>query len=78
MRNDIQIFCDNIKLLRQRNNLTKTEMCKILRISNHSLQMIESGVLPPRMSCEVLIRACRYFSVSPKDILSQNVFEKGR
>ena len=76
MKNDISIFCDNIKSLRERNNLTKTEMCKILRISNHSLRMIEGGFLPPRMSCEVLIRACRYFSVSPKDILSKNVVEK--
>ena len=78
MKNDFSIFCDNIKMLRQRNNLTKTEMCKIMRISYHSLQMIESGVLPPRMSCEALIRACRYFSVSPKDMLSRNIVEKGQ
>lgn len=73
MSNDIQNFCNNIKLLRQRNKLTKVKMCNILRISARSLNMIENGILPPKTSCEVLIRACRYFSISPKEILSKNI-----
>ena len=75
MNNEIRIFCNNIKALRQQNKLTKVKMCKILRISTRSLNMIENGILPPKISCEVLIRACRYFSIFPKDILSENIAE---
>ncbi|MBQ7344386.1 MAG: helix-turn-helix transcriptional regulator [Clostridia bacterium] len=72
-KDEIQIFCDNIKILRQHNNLSKTAMCKIMRIGIRSLNSIEKGILPPRISCEALIRACNYFSVLPKDMLSENI-----
>lgn len=70
---EIQNFCDNIKTLRKRNKLSKTDMCKIMRIGIRSLNSIEKGILPPRISCEALIRACNYFSVLPKDMLSENI-----
>ena len=72
-KDEIQIFCDNIKILRRHNKLSKTAMCKIMRIGIRSLNSIEKGILPPRISCEVLIRACNYFSVLPKDMLSENI-----
>lgn len=72
MKNDlnISIFCTNIKTLRLREKLSKTAMCKILKVSMRSLNSIENGILPPRTSCEVLVRACIYFDIRPKDILS--------
>ena len=73
--NSILLFCKNIKALREHHKLSKKAMCKILKISIRSLNSIESEVLPPKTNCDVLIRACIYFKISPEVMLSKNVIE---
>ena len=75
MRSELSIltFCANIKKLRIKENLSKTKMCKILKISTLSLKSIENGILPKRISCNVLLRACVYFNLKADDILSSIV-----
>ena len=66
--NEVKTLCENIRELRLKNNLSKRATCKALKISTHTLSMIEKGVLPPRMKCETLVRACHLFGITVKDI----------
>ncbi len=59
----IEIFCNNVRMLRMEHHLTKKEMARIMGIGVQSLSKIENGILPPRMSGNVLFRLHRYFGV---------------
>ena len=59
------IICQNILLLRMIHGLTKKKMSQILGISISSLNKIEQGKLPPRLSVSVIFRICEYFGISP-------------
>lgn len=67
-KTELLIFCENVKRLRKIHKLSKKEMAKKLGIEVKSLSLIESGTLPPRLSCKVLFRICYYFKVKPKDM----------
>lgn len=64
-RQERQILCRNILLLRQIYGLTKKRMSQILGISVYSLNKIEQGKLPPRLSVSVVFRIYEYFGVLP-------------
>ena len=63
---EIKLFCQNIKTLRTSYHLSKKSMAKLLSIGTASLTKIESGVLPPRLSCEILTKIYTVFNVPPK------------
>ena len=63
---EIKAFCQNIKTLRKNYYLSKKSMAKLLDIGIASLNKIESGVLPPRLSCELLVKIHTVFNVPPK------------
>ena len=67
---DIQILCQNINSLRQQHNLSKKEMSQILGIGMKTLNQIENGILPPRMSCESLFRIQSHFGIRPQQLFS--------
>ena len=46
-------FCKNIKNLRISNNLSKKDMAQRLGISIRTLNIIESGELPKRLSTKI-------------------------
>ncbi len=60
-----QIFCRNILLLRKSHGLSKKEMSQILGISICSLNKIEQGELPPRLSVSVVFQLYKFFGISP-------------
>ena len=66
IKREIHLFCANVKALRQREKLSKKEMAKRLGIGVGSLTKIESGTLPPRLTCNVLIKLHTCFGVSPE------------
>lgn len=68
---DILIFSENIKTIRKDNNLSKVKMSEILGISTRTLTLIENGILPPKLSCDVLFRIYKNFGISPQSILSE-------
>lgn len=70
IQSDTHFFCENIRLIREQNRLSHEEMAKRLGISKKSLLSIESGILPPRLSCSILFRIEREFGVSPKDMFA--------
>ncbi len=61
-------FCKNIKKLRASHHLTKTEMSERLGISVKTLNTIESGEIPKRLSLKVVYAAMDAFGVNPADL----------
>lgn len=68
-------MCSNIKFLREKHCLTKKEMAKRLKISTRSLSMLEEGIVPPNLSCEILFRIQYEFDISPSDLLKGRINE---
>ncbi|MEG1880227.1 MAG: helix-turn-helix transcriptional regulator [Oscillospiraceae bacterium] len=64
------IFCKNIKNLRKREKLTQREMSDILGIGLKSLEKLEKGLIPARLSIETLFKASIYFKYAVKDLFS--------
>lgn len=71
-QNAKKTFCLNVKKLRTAYGLSKKEMAKILHIGIASLTKMEDGILPPRMSYEVVLYICKYFHVTPDQIFSDH------
>ena len=69
-KNQLKIFCDNVKYLRKANGISAREMCRILKISAHSLKSLESGEVPPKMSVSVVSRLADYFDRKPFQLFS--------
>lgn len=74
-KKEIQAFCKNVKVLRTSFKLSKKSMSKILGIGISSLNKIESGVLPPRLNCDVLFRIYAIFKVPPSRLFSDETNE---
>ena len=73
--NELSILCKNIKYLREKNNLTKAEMARVLQIGVNSLSKIEQGNFPPRISCEILFRLHSAFGIAPTDLLRTTLYD---
>ena len=63
-------FCQNIKKIREKEKLSKKEMAKRLEIGVNSLTMLENGIIPKRISCELIFKIEDEF-----DILTKNIFK---
>ncbi|MBQ8403580.1 MAG: helix-turn-helix transcriptional regulator [Clostridia bacterium] len=68
---ELDIFCKNIKTLRNIKKLSKRKMAKILGIGVKSLTSIENGVIPPRLSCEVAFEIKRHFGITLEDLFKK-------
>ena len=66
MKRDEVMKClsHNILYLRKSNHISKREMAEILGIGIKTLTKLEQGVLPARLSVEVLFRIKDHFGVS--------------
>ena len=67
----IFIIAENIKWIRNKNNLTLDEMAKILETSTYSLKNLESGILPKRLGADILFRIQSYFNIPVQDIVDR-------
>lgn len=67
----LRCFTHNIISLRRKAGLSKKAMAALLHISIYSLNQLEKGQIPPRMSCEVLLEIHQHFHVSPNTMLMQ-------
>lgn len=65
---EFSIFCNNVKLLRTQNSLSKEEMAKICGIDVSNLMQIEQGALPKNTTVEIAIRLYRHFGISPEKL----------
>ena len=64
IKNDVLIFCRNIKKLRILNNISQREMAKSLGIGKNSIVKIEKGILPPRLSLEILPKLYEWYGIT--------------
>ena len=67
LKNDTQlkIFCQNIKILREKNGLNEKEMTKILGIGVNSLEKIEQGIIPHRTGVKIIFKISQHFKIEP-------------
>ena len=65
---EIDIFCQNVKMLRERNGLSKKETSEILGICTASLTKIERGILPPGISTSIIFKLCKEFDIEPRKL----------
>jgi len=62
---EIQLFCSNITWLRKKHGLTKKTMAAALGIGLYTLNKLEAGQLPPRLSCRIFDVVYCKFAVLP-------------
>ena len=71
IKEQIKIFCTNLKSLRKRNGLTYDEMAKILKISPENLEMVENGIFPDDVPFDIVFYIQRHFGVSVQMIFKE-------
>ena len=69
VENNLLLLCENIKLLRAKNNLSKKEMAQKLGISIKSITKIESGVLPRSVNAITLYKIHKVFNIPIETLL---------
>ncbi len=69
-KDEIAIFCENIRRLRVKHALSKKEMAKRLEIGVHSLSLLENGVFPKRLGCGIVYALYVQFGIPPDKIFS--------
>ncbi len=67
------IFCENVRYLVRKYNLSRTA---IMGVSMKTLKSIENDVIPRRMSCEVFVRIYVNFDIGSQYMLFP-VWKKG-
>ena len=71
---EYQNFCENMRRLRKKHDLSKKEMAKKPGIGIGSLTKIERGEFPVRLGCQVIFCASRSFGVRPADLFRELLF----
>ncbi len=61
----LQIFSKNIKLLRKKIPLNQSQMAELLNISVYSLRKLEKGIVPKKLSVEVVLNIIAIFKINP-------------
>ena len=70
---EIENFLHNIAYLRRQHGLSKQEMARRLEIGVHSLNMIEEGILPPRMGISIIYAIYHHFGLLPSVLVSRKL-----
>ena len=69
-REQYVVFCRNIKALRKLHGFNKKEMAVISGISVPILTKIEEGIMPPRISINIIFEISKYFKIKPHKLFS--------
>lgn len=72
---DERNFCENVKFLRLKHNLTQKEMAHICGIGIKSLALIEKGIIPERLNVSILFSIMDYFGIHPRDMFIKVIEE---
>lgn len=64
-QDEIMFLGQNVRRIRQSSGLSQKEMAKKLGIGVESLSMLEKGILPERLSCDIFARIKAAFGVGP-------------
>lgn len=66
INNEFDCFMHNIAYLRNHYGLSKKKMAEILEISVKTLNKIENGIFPRKLTVNVVINIKKHFNISPK------------
>ncbi len=66
INDEINNFINNIAFLREKNGLSKKERANVLNISIYTLNKIERGELPEKLSVEIVFNLQKHFKISPE------------
>ncbi len=66
INDEIDNFMNSIAYLRKKNWFSKKEMANVLNISIYSLNRIERGELPEKLSVEIVFNLQKHFKISPE------------
>ena len=66
---EILYLGQRIKRIRAEQKISQKEMAHILGTGVGTLSKIEHGILPSRLSCEILFRIQDQFGIQPKELL---------
>ena len=64
------IFLENVKRLRDQYALSKKKMAGIMDVSIYTINKIERGELPPKMSVTVVFNLEKYFGIAASELVS--------
>ena len=70
-----EIFLYNIAWLRRHHGISKKKMAELLEIGVGSLNKMESGKMPPKLSVVVLFAVQDSFGIRPQDLLARRLGE---
>ena len=73
-----EIFTHNVAWLRRHHGLSKREMAKRLHISPKTLDKLEAGEVPQKLSAKILLHIWNSFGVSLEDQLRGRLDESKR
>nr|WP_254906749.1 helix-turn-helix domain-containing protein [Clostridium tyrobutyricum] len=65
------MFKDKLRELRKNNNLTQSQLGKIIGVSGAYIQQLEKGI-KKNPSLEVILKICNEFNVDPIDLIESN------
>lgn len=66
--NEYLYFSQHVRRIRIERKMTQKEMADRLGIGVRTLSRIERGILPRRLSCEILFRVQEQFGICPQDL----------
>ena len=67
-KDEIVVLCRNISWLRKKHGLSKRKMAEILGVGVKALSLIEQGILPSRVGCDMLFNASDYFHITVSEL----------
>lgn len=68
---DIRVFCENVKKIRENKKLSKRAMAELLGISVYSLNLLERGKVPHRLSIDIVYNINSSFGIGPNELFER-------
>ena len=62
---ELAVFCENVRLLRQKYGYSQERMAKICGVNKNTLSKIEQMIFPPRLGIRVVFNICWHFRLKP-------------
>lgn len=68
MKDDVQIFCENVRWIKEKEGLSDRQLASILQIGLYSTRKLLKGELPGRMSVDVVFHIARHLGCRPSEV----------
>ena len=75
MKDDITIFCGNVKAMREKLEISMKEMAGVLEITVECLEAMERGVLLPEVDVGILYCIYDQFGIWPSQMFREDGIE---